>query len=131
VHNARKAKVLHFPKPLLQERVGPVEQEDYLDGQIVRIGGFDDTIPVHIRERDGTRRFCTTDVRTAKELMPYYLGDPVRLMGKAQWFREPDGQWKLPEFVITHFAPLDGKSLQEALAEITNGEREEQEQDRA
>lgn len=117
-----RSRVLHFPKPILKERIGPVTQDDYLDEYIVRIGGFDETIPVHIKERDGTPRYCTADLETAKKLKPYLLGDPVRLIGRAQWYREPNGEWRLPEFIIRDFLPIDASSLREALNHISSGD---------
>jgi hypothetical protein len=114
-------RLIHFPRPILKERVGPVSQLDYLDGTIVRIGGFDETIPVHIKERDGTPRFCTANLETAKRLKPFLLGEPVRLIGMAQWYRERNGEWRLPEFVIRDFEAIDARPLREALNEISGG----------
>jgi hypothetical protein len=119
---AGKARILHFPKPLLQERIGPVMQEDYVDGRIVRIGGFDETIPVHIRERDGTPQYCTADLEMAKKLKPYLLGEPVRLIGTAQWYREPNGEWRLPEFIIRDYVTLNDASLRQALNQISGAD---------
>lgn len=121
------SRLLRFPRPILKERIGPVAQDDYLDGYIVRIGGFDETIPVHIKERDGTPRYCTADLETAKKLKPYLLGDPIRLIGRAQWYREPNGEWRLPEFTIRDFVPIDAGSLREAISHISSGNGQDKE----
>ncbi|MGO9269741.1 MAG: hypothetical protein ACLQOO_05710 [Terriglobia bacterium] len=108
-------KVIQFPGRNTQadRTIGPVVQNEYLDGQLVRVGGFDETVPVHLR--GDQNYFCTTNVAIAKELGPYLYGPTIRVFGKAYWYRDAKGQWTLDRFTVESFQALSDASLAEAV----------------
>jgi hypothetical protein len=110
-----REKVLDFPgkRTELREIIGPITQSEYLDGQLVRIGGIDATVPVHLREGDDFH-FCTANIEIAKKLAPYLYGQTIRVFGIAYWYRHPKGQWKLDHFRVENFQPLEDISIREA-----------------
>lgn len=112
-----RERVLEFPgKQAEGERVvGPVTQNEYLDGQLVRVGGIDESIPVYLRE-DGKIHFCTTsDVATARKLGSYLYGQTIRVFGVAYWSRKGKGDWHMDRFKVESFQPLEDVPMQEAV----------------
>jgi hypothetical protein len=108
-------KVLDFPGKQIELRqiIGPVTQEESLDGQLVRIGGIDATVPVHLREGDNLH-YCTANVDVARQLGPYLFRQTIRVFGTAYWYRHPNGQWKMDHFRVNTFQPLTDVTLHEA-----------------
>lgn len=97
----------------------PVRQPDYLDGELVQIGGKNEPVPVHFHE-DGTIHKCTTSREMAGKLEPFLNGPPLRAFGMATWIRHPDGRWELQDFFVENFMPLEDKTLGEALSAFEN-----------
>jgi hypothetical protein len=116
------ATVIKFPgKKLAQEKtIGPIVQSDFLDGQLVRVGGFDATVPVHLRGSDGKPYICTTNIETAKNLAPYLYGATIRIFGTATWRRRENGEWELRKFSIDNFQALNDADLTDAIKTLQN-----------
>jgi hypothetical protein len=114
------AKLIEFPgrKQKADPPLGPITQPDYLDGQLIRAGGKDATVPIQLRDEDGTIFYCTANVNIARDLGPYLYRQSIRVYGTAYWYRHADGQWKLDFFRIDRFDPLDDAPLTEAVEEI-------------
>jgi len=96
------------PEPLIY---GPVRQDGTIDGQLIRVGGKDETVPVHLR--DGaiihTGLFCTPEI--ARRIAPHLYGPTLRVHGAGTWFRTGAGAWELRNFRITDFEVLDDAPL--------------------
>lgn len=114
-----REKILEFPGKQIEERkiVGPVIQSESLDGQLVRIGGIDATVPVHLREGDNFH-FCTANVEVARKLAPFLFGQTIRVFGMAYWYRYGQGQWQLDHFRVENFEPLEDIPLHEAVERL-------------
>jgi len=112
-------KILDFPggRTDLRRIIGPVTQSEYLDGQLFRIGGFDATIPVHLKEGDDFH-YCTANIEVARKLAPYLYGQTLRLFGIAYWYRYPNGHWRMDRFRIENFEPLKDVPLREAVERL-------------
>jgi hypothetical protein len=110
-----RRKILEFPKPQTLE-YGSVVEEGELEGIIIRIGGKDETVHVHILDGDKTTTCITTRAK-GKELREYLLefDKPVRLFGRGKWTRTANGMWQLDEFKIADHEPLNGDALQQVL----------------
>jgi hypothetical protein len=113
------AKILQFPgkKRATTETVGPVVQQDFIDGQLIRIGGKDETVPVHVRDEDGIIHPCTANIDTAARLGPLYL-KYVRVHGAAHWNRDEAGHWERTFFRVDTVEELDNRTLMEAVQEL-------------
>lgn len=113
-----KGNVLIFPgKPLGDDDViGPISQHDSLDGELIRVGGTDDTVPVHLREGDVIHR-CTASVDLARRLGPL-LYRTIRVSGIAQWYRRSTGTWEMQQFIIESFSGLDDTPLPEVVRQL-------------
>lgn len=117
--NVAGAEIILFPGRTgpLREEIGPISQTTTIEGQLVRIGGVDRTIPFQLI--DGERYWKGNVTRTlAKNMAGFLFGPTLRLTGSGVWRRDHGGQWLLDRFQATEFEVLDDTSLNEVLAEL-------------
>lgn len=93
-------------------------QNGSVDGQVVSIGGKDMT--AHAILQDGEITYSNLSMKRdlARELGRLLYGPKIRLIGSGRWERHPDGSWKLLEFRVDHFEPLDERPLDEVLRDL-------------
>jgi hypothetical protein len=105
--------IIPFPGRNRPERLvyGPFRQDGTIDGQLIRVGGKDETVPVHLR--DGaiihTGLICTPEI--ARRIAPHLYGPTLRVHGTGTWFRTGAGEWDLRSFRINEFEVLDDTPL--------------------
>lgn len=106
------SEVIPFPgRTRVAERsLGPVEQTGTLDGEVIQIGGRDETINVHLRTAEDIVT-CITTKAIARRLAQHLFGPPVRLTGVGMWSRSESGKWALRKFTVHDFETLDQTSL--------------------
>ena len=97
------------PPPLT---FGAFNQPGVLDGVLIRIGGRDGTVPVHLRDGE-TIHMCNATRDMAKRLAVHLYGKVLRVQGEGRWERDADGAWWMKRFDITGFEELDGAPLGE------------------
>lgn len=90
---------------------GPVRQDGTIDGQLIRVGGTGDTIPVHLRDGDIVYTGLYTDVATSQRLAEHYMKGPLRVSGTGLWVRSDQGDWMLDSFKVVDFMVLDEAPL--------------------
>jgi hypothetical protein len=118
------AEIIRFPGIQEVERYGTVTQQCAVDGEVVRIGGTRERVPITLRSEVELIADCYTSRATAKRLAAY-LFEPVRLYGHGRFAREDDGAWKLEYFVFETFTKLTDEPLSsviQALRAIPGGE---------
>jgi hypothetical protein len=103
------------PKPM---RYGPFREEGSLDGVVIRLGGRDDTIPVHLEDAEGAVYPCQTTVEISKQLSRHYRGSTVRVYGSGRWVRDENGSWNLLDFSISRFEVIDDSPLTDVVAKL-------------
>lgn len=101
----------------IEESFGPFWQEGSLEGILVKIGGLDETVPVHLID-EGAHHVCNANKEIAKALAPHLFGNPIRVHGRGRWHRNSHGQWEMKWFDILHFEILDDTSLLEVVARL-------------
>lgn len=113
-------KIIAFPGRTRPERqfFGPFTQAGAIEGEVIRVGGQDDTIHVHVRDGDQIYTSCVTSPEVGRRLGYHLLGPIVRLLGEGRWVRFPDGQWELKQFRIRDFEVLEDVSLPEVVARL-------------
>ncbi len=89
-------------------------QPGVLDGELIRIGGRDATVPVHLRDGDHIH-ICNTDREIARRLSRHLYGRTLRVQGIGRWERDGDGIWSLMRFNIQEFEILDAALLSEVV----------------
>ncbi len=114
-----KAKLIEFPgrtRPV-EGRLGPVEQAGTLDGEVIQIGGRDETINIHLKAGDQIH-ICVTSKGIARRLAPYIFGSVIRLRGSGTWARKDSGGWILKRFEIVEFETLDERRLSKVFDDL-------------
>ncbi len=96
---------------------GGFNQAGVLDGQLIRVGGRDDTVPVHFQDGE-TIHICNANRDMAKRLGPYLYGPTLRVQGEGRWERDADGQWWMKRFTIREFKQLDDAPLGEVVERL-------------
>lgn len=120
--NADGAVIIDFPgtpkkKP---EQVQTVHQTDSLIGQVIKIGGRDDTVPMTLKTSDGA--FVDVNVKgrdQAKKLAQYLFGADIKVTGNATWTRDEDGQWTCSAMEVVSFEETDSTSLADLFEAMT------------
>jgi hypothetical protein len=103
------------PEPLV---FGPFRQDGTLDGQVIRVGGKDDTVPVHLRDGAVIHTGLHADPELARRIAQHFRGATLRMHGTGTWFRAGDGTWELKSFKIVDFEVLDETPLMEVVATL-------------
>ncbi len=104
--------VIRFPgrERLSTLTFGTFNQSGVLDGVLIRVGGRDDTVPVHLRDGN-TIHICNATRDLAKRLAIHLYGRTLRVRGDGRWERDADGCWSMKRFNITAFDELDDAPL--------------------
>lgn len=114
------ATVLSFPVGERQEEsvvYGPFWQRGHLSGTVILLGGKNDPVSVKLQVKDKTIT-CRARRHVARDLRDYIWGAPVRVEGNGKWTRDEDGVWKLLEFEISTFDPIDDEPLTTTVARL-------------
>ena len=113
-------KIIEFPGRTKPKRViyGPLNQDGVLDGQLIRIGGEEALVPVHLREEQRLTHICQANHRVARELAPFLFGQPIRVHGNGRWFRDGDGNWEMKRFTIESFKVLRDDTFQASVQRL-------------
>lgn len=113
------AEVIPFPgRDLPRPRTfGPFRQRCSFDGTLIRVGGKDDTVPVHLQAGDKIH-ICNADRDMARRLAPHLYQGTLRVWGDGRWEREANGNWNLIRFNISEFDLLDDAPLSEVVERL-------------
>ncbi len=106
------------PPPLT---FGAFNQPGVLDGVLIRVGGRDDTVPVHLLDGE-TVHLCNATRDMARRLAPYLFGPTLRLRGDGRWERDAEGGWTMKRFNVTGFGELDDAPLGEVVGRLRDVE---------
>jgi hypothetical protein len=113
---ATGAVILAFPgRDTFVHKTYRVKEAGVLDGIVIRIGGKDHTIPVWLKDADGTIHKCEANSEMAREMVQHYLSAPVRVTGQGDWLRGENGTWTLEKFKITGWELLDETPISDIL----------------
>jgi hypothetical protein len=114
------AVIIPFPGKarVLPPTYGPFSQDGTLEGQIIRIGGKDETVPVSLRDGQKVHTGLNTTREVARRLGKYLFADTVRVTGTGRYLRHADGMWELLAFKIVDFEILDDTPLREVINKL-------------
>ena len=111
--------IIHFPgcKQHQPRTFGPFRQQCAFDGMLIRVGGKDDTVPVHLQDRT-TIHICNATRDMARQLAHHLYQGTLRVWGDGRWERDEDGQWTLKRFDISKFELLDDAPLSQVVQRL-------------
>lgn len=113
-----KSLVLRFPgRELLAEEITGITEDGAIQGQLVRIGGFDKTAHALIENSEGTHT-CEMARDLARTLAPHLYGPPIRIEGRGRWRRTREGKWELQSFRASRYEVLSEESLGEGIERL-------------
>jgi hypothetical protein len=101
-----------------------IDQECSVTGQVIKIGGRDDTIPLWLKDTDGVEYQCTVKgEQLAREIATHYLRDPIEVSGKGKWRRTTEGKWVLEQLTVKSWTPLstDWDAAYKLMGQIASG----------
>lgn len=112
-------KIIEFPgkNRRVARSIRSVREPGTLDGEVIMIGGRDETISIHVRSGDQIY-LCTASREQGRKLAKHLFEGKVRIYGEGIWIRTPDGTWKLDGFSVDSFIPLRSVALSKAVAEL-------------
>ncbi len=96
--------------------VGPVAEATEIQGELIQIGGRDETISLYLRS-EGDIFICTAS-REQGRLISEHLFRQVRISGTARWTRSETGRWKLLSFNLASFKRLESGGIVSAVEQI-------------
>ena len=106
------------PPPLT---FGAFNEPGVLDGVLIRVGGKDDTVPVHLLDGEIVHH-CNANRDMARRLAPHLYGAPLRVHGDGRWERDADGGWEMKRFNVSDFEELDDAPLGEVVGRLRDVE---------
>ncbi|MCI0430302.1 MAG: hypothetical protein L0210_07155 [Rhodospirillales bacterium] len=110
VETGRRGVVVRFPGVKgASAIIGPITEDGVIVGEILRVGGEDET--AHVRIRDDAGTYSCTISRELAQRLGRYLYKPVKLAGRGRWLRLADGTWRLEDFKATDFTPVQEEGL--------------------
>jgi hypothetical protein len=108
------AEIVRFPGREEVARFGSITQQCAVDGEVIRVGGAREIVPIQLRSEEEIIGDCYTNRATAKSLA-MHLFEPVRLFGSGRFIREDTGTWKLEHFTVDRFEALKDEPLSSVL----------------
>jgi hypothetical protein len=114
------ATIVDFPgrRQPLPVRVGPFNQITELQGQLIRVGGGDDTAHGLIVDGDGEIRSVSMNREQAKAISAMLYGPPLRIVGQGRWERTEEAAWNLIDMKLHSWEALSEKSLREGVTAL-------------
>jgi len=121
VNIERGAKIIEFPgrNVAMPQEYAQIREAGELIGEVRRVGGLDETVPIWLRRSDGEVFYCEADEIIAKDLA-HHLYKTLRVYGVGTWNRNNEGVWKLEKFRIRSFDPeqLSNATFTDTLNEL-------------
>jgi len=114
-----EAEIIPFPGGAAPgEPIRDIAQQGTLDGELEKIGGPRDWVPIHLRTMDKEPiTGCFARKAVIQQLAPL-IYKPVRLYGRGRWQRSPDGRWTVERFLVDSFEPLNRAPLINVIANL-------------
>jgi hypothetical protein len=113
------AEILDFPGKRIELPHFPtVAERGEIDGEVVRVGGMGDPVPIMLATDSGTALSGCYAKRPIAKQLGLKLFEPVRLFGEGRWSRTAEGRWILNAFRIDSFQELESEGLADALTKL-------------
>jgi hypothetical protein len=116
----QNAVVLRFPGRTNPRppRIGPFTQSTELRGQLVRVGGRDESAHALVQDVEGAIWKVTLTRIQARELAGMLYGPPLRISGNGRWERNEQGKWVMLEMRLQSWEQLSEESLRAGITTL-------------
>ena len=117
--NGERTTVLHFSgrDTPVQSKFGPFTEATELVGELVRIGGKDESAHATLIDAEG-RSWSGEIKKDLAQAMAHYLYKTVRVAGDVRWMRDEDGAWKMLALRFSTFEQLSNEGLLSAVKNL-------------
>lgn len=99
----------------------PFRQDTVIYGQVVNIGGRDNTAHATLQDGDVFHVNVSMKRDVARDLARHLYGAPVRLRGNGRFERQASGAWKMLDFRVEGFDTLEDRPVTETLSAMAAG----------
>lgn len=107
--------IIEFPGGKVSEStVFRIRDAATFTGELYHIAGTASDAKVRISTDTYGVVFCTTTKDIAKALRDFLFED-VRVSGRGTWMRSADEPWRIDDFAITDYAPVNKESLRDTV----------------
>jgi hypothetical protein len=114
----RRGVILDFPPEAEVVSILGVRQPTSFDGNLLRVGGAGEYVPVQMQGLSGEILSGFSATRAlAKEIAPRIF-EPLRLHGLGNWDRTPAGEWKLTKMLVQTYETLADENLEEVFRQL-------------
>jgi hypothetical protein len=112
-------RVIKFPgrERDLDKTAGPINEAATIDGEVIQIGGRDETISVYLRSQDRVH-ICTATREQGRSIAAHLFQGRVRVTGVGTYVRNGFGEWERRRFVMESFTPLDMEPLGAVITQL-------------
>lgn len=100
--------IIVFPGRCRTEPVdfGAIRRVGFLDGELIRIGGKDETVHLQLQDGNTIHVNIVTNRDLARQLARLLFGPTIRIWGTGSWKRSDDGVWSVVSFRVSRFEKL-------------------------
>lgn len=96
----------------------PFREDTSIDGQLVAIGGRDNTAHATLQDGEVYHVGVTMPRALARDLAKLLYGPPVRMHGNGRFERQADGAWRMTDFRVERYYVLDNRPVREVLEQV-------------
>ena len=112
------AEVVPFPGVVEKQEITGIRQQGTLDGELIKVGGPREWVPVMLQLSDATTVTGCYANREGASKLGHYMFRPIRLFGRGRWSRNEEGDWHLDHFVIDTFEELNDATLPDVVSAL-------------
>jgi len=115
-----KSKLLTFPgkKDALPPDIGPIIENTEIEGELIRVGGKDESIHMLLLDSNGQQQKLSTKDKQLAIEMAQHLFSKITVKGLGSWTRTADKGWILNELRIAEFSPVEEVSFADLVLKL-------------
>jgi len=115
-----KSKLINFPgkKEPIYPDIGPILESTELEGELIRVGGKDESIHMLLLDNNGIQQKLSTKDKQLAIDMAKHLFTKITVKGQGSWTRTEEKGWVLNDLKISEFAPVEETSFAELVMKL-------------
>lgn len=120
----KSGNILEFPgkKSKVETKIGPIRDNCQLEGELIRIGGADDSIHMTLQTNSGEKLNLSTKSKELAVNMAQHLFKQLRVEGVGIWYRTEKSGWTLENLKVDSFSVIEDCDLSGLILELQSVE---------